>query len=79
MLLNVHEDPNNVNLTRLKLTHVEPQGGGGVERSWWMVGCGRHVVVEQVLGERWSVSPCRKKSAAGRQGRVDGDHHANFK
>ena len=29
MLLNVHEDPNNVYLTRLKLTHVEPQGGGG--------------------------------------------------
>ena len=29
MLLNVHEDPYNVYLTRLKLTHVEPRGGGG--------------------------------------------------
>ena len=60
MLLNVHEDPYNVHLTRLKLTHVVPPGGGGaVMVDGWLrppcscgAGPGRDVVGEPVPEEK---------------------------
>ena len=63
MLLNVHEDPNNVYLTRLKLTHVEPQGGGGaVMADGWLrppCSCGADTERE-VVGEPVPEEKCRR-------------------